>query len=151
MELACKVMERFIGIFGKDNFFVELQRHHLPNEELIHDKLVALAKKYEVKLVVTTDSHYPDPEDKQIHEILLCIERNQLIDDPNHATYDGDGYFLHTSEDMEELFPDHPEAMDNTLEIAERCNVDIKLKDVVWRLRPSLSCLSCFSCSSEVT
>ena len=130
MELACKVMERFIGIFGKDNFFVELQRHHLPNEELIHDKLVALAKKYEVKLVVTTDSHYPDPEDKQIHEILLCIERNQLIDDPNHATYDGDGYFLHTSEDMEELFPDHPEAMDNTLEIAERCNVDIKLKDV---------------------
>lgn len=130
MELACKVMERFIGIFGKDNFFVELQRHHLPNEELIHDKLVALAKKYEVKLVVTTDSHYPAPEDKQIHEILLCIDRNQLIDDPNHATYDGDGYFLHTSEDMEELFPDHPEAMDNTLEIAKRCNVDIKLKDV---------------------
>jgi len=129
-ELAEKITERFIGIFGKDNFFVELQRHHIPNEDRIHDQLVALAKKYGVKTVATVDSHYPTPEDKYIHEILLCISRNNIITEPNHASYEGDGYYLHSSEDMEALFSDHPEALDNTLEIADRCNVDIKLKDV---------------------
>lgn len=130
MKLAEAAMECFIGIFGKENFFVELQRHHIPDEDRIHNHLVALAKKYEVKTVVTVDSHYPTPEDKYIHEILLCINRNKSINDPNHPAYDGDGYYLHTSEDMEELFADHPESLDNTLEIAERCNVDIKLKNV---------------------
>lgn len=130
MKLAEAVIERFIGIFGKENFFVELQRHHIPAEDQIHDQLVALAEKYGVKTVVTVDAHYPSPDDKYIHELLLCIERGKCIDDPIHPSYDGSGYYLHTSEDMEVLFSDHPESLDNTLEIAERCNADIKLKDV---------------------
>ncbi len=127
---ARAAIERFMQIFGKDDFYIEIQRHHIALEDKIRPKLVALAKEYELKIVATTDSHYPTPEDREAHDILLCLQTGKTISDPNRMKYDGDGYFLFDSEQMEELFAEYPEALDNTLEISEKCHVEIPLGEV---------------------
>ena len=130
MELAEETIQRYISIFGKDDFYIELQRHHIQEEDMVRPKLVYLAEKYRLKTVATTDSHYPNPEDREAHDVLLCLQTEKTINDEKRMRYQGDGYFLHNSEQMEELFSDFPEALDNTLEIAEKCNVTVKLGDV---------------------
>lgn len=129
-KFAHELVERFISIFGREDFYIEIQNHHLEQEDIVRPQLVALADEYDLKIVATTDSHYPTPEDREAHDILLCMQTEKTINDPNRMRYDGDGYFLHNSEQMEELFSDYPEALDNSLEIAEKCNVEIRLGDV---------------------
>lgn len=128
--LAKILIERFIGIFGKEDFYIEIQRHHIDEEDIIRPKLVQLAEEYGLKIVATTDAHYPKPEDREAHDVLLCLQTGKTINDENRLRYNGDGYFLHTSEQMEKLFSDFPQALDNTLEIADKCHVEIKLGDV---------------------
>lgn len=130
LQLAETIIQQYIDIFGKEDFYIELQRHHIEEEDMVRPKLVYLAEKYGLKTVATTDSHYPDPEDREAHDVLLCLQTEKTINDEKRMRYQGDGYFLHNSEQMEELFSDFPEALDNTLEIAEKCNVEIKLGDV---------------------
>lgn len=127
---AEEAIERFCDIFGKEDFYIEIQRHHIREEDLVRPKLVALAKEHGLKIVATTDSHYPEAKDREAHDVLLCLQTGKTINDENRLKYNGDGYFLHNSEQMEELFSEWPEALDNTLEIAEKCHVDIKLGDV---------------------
>jgi len=123
-------IEKFISIFGKDDFYIEIQRHCIPEEDQVRPQLVQLAKEYGLKVVATTDSHYPRKEDVKAHELLLCLQTEKTMDDPTHMRFSGTGYHLHTSEEMEQLFSDYPEALDNTLEVAEKCNVTLKLNDV---------------------
>lgn len=130
MKLAEKITERFISIFGTEDFYIEIQRHHIKDEDVVNPALLRIAKKYGLKVIATTDSHYPNKEDKEAHEVILCLQNNKTMNDKDRRRYDGDGYFLHNSEQMEELFSDIPEALDNTLEIAEKCNVEIKLGEV---------------------
>ena len=128
--VARTAIEQYIKIFGKDDFYIEIQRHHIHDEDIIRPKLVSLAEEFGLKIVATTDSHYPNPEDREAHDVLLCLQTGKTIGAANRMRYDGDGYFLHTSEDMEELFAEWPEALDNTLEIADKCDVSIRLGDV---------------------
>jgi len=128
--LARQVMEKFLSIFGTEDFYVEIQRHFIREEDEIRGKLVSLAKEYGVRVVATTDAHFPDKDDSYTHEVLLCLQTEKTMDDPTRLKYDGTGYHLMTSEEMEDLFEAYPEALDNTLELAERCNVELKLNDV---------------------
>lgn len=123
-------IEKFISIFGKEDFYIEIQRHYIQDEDIVRPRLVSLAREYGLKIVATTDSHYPKKEDAQAHELLLCLQTDKTMDDPSHMKFSGTGYHLHTSEEMEELFSDYPEALDNTLEVAEKCQVKLKLNDV---------------------
>jgi len=130
IEAARYAMKKFISIFGQENFYVEIQRHFIPEEDAIRGTLVQLAEEFGVKVVATTDSHYPNKDDALPHEVLLCLQTKKTMDDPTHLRYEGHGYHLQTSEEMEELFSDYPEALDNTLELADRCHVELKLNDV---------------------
>lgn len=129
-ELAEKTVERYISIFGTEDFYIEIQKHDIPAEDMVRPQLVMLAEKYGLKTVATTDSHYVSKDDREAHDVVLCIRTASYLNDPSRLKYDGSGYYLHTSEDMEERFKDYPEALDNTLEIAEKCNVTIKLGEV---------------------
>lgn len=119
MELASKVIEELKSIFGED-FYLEIQRHGIKEEEIVNPKLIELSKKHNVKLVATTDSHYVNEEDAEMHEILLCMQTGKKINE-DHKKFDGTGYHLHTEEEMEQKFCDLPEALANTVEIAEKC------------------------------
>lgn len=127
---AERAVERFISHFGMEDFYIEIQKHGIAAEDIIRPRLVALARKFGLKVIATTDSHYVAPDDREAHDVVLCIRTGSLLADTNRLKYDGSGYYLHTSEDMEERFADYPEALDNTLELAEKCDVSIKLGEI---------------------
>lgn len=127
-SMAEVAIKRFLKLFG-DDFYLEIQRHGLDEEPMLNAKLVELSKKYNIPLVATTDSHYLRKEDAFAHEVLLCMQTKKTIGEP-HFQFKGTGYHMHTSEEMEELFHDIPEALDNTLLLAEKCNVNVPLGEV---------------------
>lgn len=113
-------------IFGKDNFFVELMDHGIEIERRVQKDLVTLAKKINAPLIATNDSHYVKREDAKIQDAMLCINSGSTLMDPDRFKFDGEGYYLRSTAEMRELFADFPEACDNTLLIAERCNVSFQ-------------------------
>lgn len=122
LDKAKEVIEKFISIYG-DDFYLEIQNHNMGyEEELVNKHLIQLSKEMGVKLVATTDSHYTHKEDKGTHEILLCMQTGKTLNDPSRMKFSGDGYHIHTADDMDERFSFIPEAIDNTLEIAEKCS-----------------------------
>lgn len=127
---AKKVAEELISIYGKENFFIEVQRHKIQGEEELNVELISLAKELEVKVIATTDSHFTSKEDSYNHEILLCLQTGKTIDDPKRFKFSGTGYHLHTSEEMEELWADMPEVLDNTLDVVEMINCELELDKV---------------------
>ncbi len=121
-----RVLQSYVEIFGKDNFFLEMQDHPLlENQGIVNKKLKELSKHYGLGLVVTCDSHYARPEDSDVHDILLCIQTQTTLNDENRMRYPGD-YSIRDVQELREVFSDCPEAIENTLKIAERCNVDFK-------------------------
>lgn len=125
-----KAIEKFISIFGKEDFYLEIQRHGIEEEQTVNPAILHLAREYGLKVIATTDSHYPTKDDAYPHEILLCIGTKKTIYDPDHMKYEGTGYHLQTSEEMEQLFWDVPEALDNTLELADKVDIDLELGKV---------------------
>ncbi len=121
-----KVMKNYIEIFGKDNFYLELQDHPLMDSQtIVNDRLKKLAVEYDLKCVATNDSHYPRPSDSDIHDILLCIQTGSTVTDENRMRYTGD-FSIRDFKDLQTAFADFPEALENTLEVAEKCNVDFE-------------------------
>lgn len=110
-------------IFGKENFYIELMDHGLDIEHRVVDGLLDIAKRLDAPLLVTNDSHYVLEKDRDAQDAMLCINSGSHLDDPNRFKFDGSGYYLKSAEEMRALFRDFPEACDNTLEVAERCNV----------------------------
>ena len=119
-ENAEKAARWFQKTFGED-FYIEIQRHGFDEEEKTNLALVSLARKLGIKLVAATDTHYLGKTDFEAHEVLLCISTGKTLADKNRLSFQGTGYHLYTADEMEELFSDIPEALDNTLEIAEKC------------------------------
>lgn len=109
----------------KDDFYIEIQRHGIENEEMVNLKLISFARKHDIKIVAGVDSHYIKPEDKHSQEVLLANNRKTTMSDPNRWIFPGDRYYKMTSEEMEKLFADIPEALDNTLEIADKITYEI--------------------------
>ena len=123
---AEKVAREYVDIFGKDNFFIELQDHGIPEERQVRDTLVAIARNNEIGLVATNDAHYLKKEHAASHEILLCISTGKTLDDENRMKMDSEEIYLKSPEEMKELFADYPDAIENTVKIAERCDVKIQ-------------------------
>ena len=127
---AKKVALEFINIFGKDNFYIELQKHNIEGEAELNLALVDLAKELDVKVIATTDSHYTNEEDSKYHEVVLCLQTGKTMDDPKRLKFDGQGYHLHTSDEMERLWCELPEALDNTIDLVESINLELDLNNV---------------------
>jgi len=124
LQQARELAKEYQEIFGKDNYFIELQDHGLIEEKKCAPELIRIAKELEIPLVVTNDLHYVDAEDAEMHDILLCIQTGKLRSDPNRMRFANDQFYMKTEEEMARLFPECPEAISNTVKIAERCNVD---------------------------
>ncbi len=118
IEEAQKVTEEYIEIFG-DNFYLELQKHGLPEQEPVNSALLKLAEKNNLKVVATNDCHFINAEDSRAHDILICLQTGKDLDDENRMKYTGEEY-LKTPEEMAELFKDIPEAITNTREVVNK-------------------------------
>jgi DNA polymerase-3 subunit alpha len=123
-EEAKKAAADFRDIFGKENYFAEIMDHGLGIERRIMGDLLRLAKELDLPLVATNDLHYTHAHDSTSHAALLCVQSGSTLDDPNRFKFDADEFYLKTAAQMRHLFRDHPEACDNTLLIAERCDVE---------------------------
>lgn len=123
-------LEKLIDIYGKDNLFLELQRHiHVPPQEGLNQQLIKLSQEYGLGLVATNDNHYIASDDAEAQEILLCIGTQTTITQENRklSMIDSPDFYIKTAKEMQEAFSDVPEAVANTLKIAEMCNVEIPL------------------------
>lgn len=125
-EEAEKILLEWREIFG-DDYYVELQRHHIEDidgtgwsQEAVNQVLIRIAKKYDIKIIATNDSHYVNLADATAHDILLCLQTGKDISDPDRFKFPNDQFFFKTQEEMKELFKDVPQAIENTLEIAEK-------------------------------
>jgi len=125
-------------IFGAENYFCELMEHGLSIEKRVRDDLLHLAKDLHLPLVATNDLHYVNQEDSIGHEVLLCVQSGSTMADPNRFKFDGDSYYLKSAAEMRSLFADIPEACDNTLLIAERC--DVSFEEGEGRYMPAFAC-----------
>jgi DNA polymerase-3 subunit alpha len=123
---AVKLAGRLQDIFGRDNLFVELQDHGIPAQQWSNPRLAALAKAIRAPLLATNDSHYVHREDALSHDALLCVQTNSLVSDKNRFKFHGDDHYLKSAEEMRYLFRELPTACDNTLWVAERCEVEIE-------------------------
>lgn len=123
---ARKYLEKFIDIYGKDNFFLEIQDHGLREEKTANEELIKMAKEYGVGLIATNDSHYLKKSDAEAHDVLLCVQSSSNLNDENRLRFPNDEFYIKSPEEMSELFKYCPEAIENTHKIAERCNVEIE-------------------------
>ena len=120
---AVELANEYADIFGRDNFFLELQNHGLDEEKTVRDALIKIARELNLGLVATNDCHYVRRADSEFQDLLLCIQMNKTVDDARRLRFPSDDYFLKPPADMRALFAEIPEACDNTLKIAARCNV----------------------------
>ncbi len=125
-EMAAEAAKRYEKIFGKGNFFLELQDHGLPDQAYVNPQLVRMSGELGIELVCTNDAHYINAADWEAHDILLCIQTGKKIDDEDRMRYTGGQYYLKSPQEMAALFPYAPQALENTYRIAQRCNVEIE-------------------------
>ncbi|WP_461819115.1 DNA polymerase III subunit alpha [Blautia stercoris] len=117
---------RYEKIFGKGNFFLELQDHGIPEQRQVNHELIRMSRETGIELVATNDVHYTYSSDAEAHDILLCVQTGKSLKDENRMRYEGGQYYVKSEEEMRRLFPYAPEAIENTGKIAERCNVEIE-------------------------
>ncbi|MCD7819348.1 MAG: DNA polymerase III subunit alpha [Lachnospiraceae bacterium] len=125
-EEAKETALRHLEIFGEGNYFLELQDHGIPEQKLVNQQLVRMSRELDIPLVATNDVHYTYEEDAASHDVLLCLQTGKKLSDENRMRYEGGQYFVKSPEQMAELFPYAPEALENTHKIAERCHVEIE-------------------------
>ena len=114
----------YAEIFGEGNFYLELQDQSLPEERKVNDGLRRIARETGLPMVVTNDAHYLRREDAKMQDVLMCVQMGKTVDDPDRMRFGSEEYYVKSEEEMRALFPDLQEAYDNTVRIAERCNVE---------------------------
>ncbi len=128
---SLKAAKEFHDIFG-DRFYIEIMRHGMPEEDLINDGLISVARELNLPLVATNDSHYLTQGDAQAHDVLLCIGTGKTVADTSRMKFFSDQFYVKSAQEMRELFADVPEACDNTLEIVKR--IDLKIPEKIFYL-----------------
>ena len=123
---ALAIAARFQDIFGRDSFFIEIQDHGIEAQLWSNPKLVEIARKLRAPLLATNDSHYTEQHDAEAHDALLCVNTGSMMSDPKRFKFHGNEHYLKTAAEMRYLFRELPSACDNSLWIAERCNLDIE-------------------------
>ena len=125
-QKAVAIAKEYQEIFGKDNFFIELQDHGIAEQKMTNPDLIRLAKEIGAELVVTNDAHYTMKEDAEAQDILLCIQTDKKVNDEKRMRFETTEFYVKSEEEMRELFPAFPEAYNNTQKIADRCNFDFE-------------------------
>lgn len=125
-ETACESALRYEQIFGKGNFFLELQDHGIPEQKQVNQALMRMSRELGMELVATNDIHYTYEEDVKPHDILLCLQTGKRLADEDRMRYEGGQYYVKSPEQMAQLFPYALYALENTQKIADRCNVEIE-------------------------
>ena len=128
IEGARKAAGRLQDIFGRDSFFIEMQDHGIPEQRRTNPMLLELAEHLQAPLLATNDSHYVHRDDSVAHDALLCVQTGSQMSDPDRFKFHGDEHYLKPAHEMRYLFDEIPEACDNTLWIAERANVDHRVR-----------------------
>lgn len=126
VDEAKKVALRYQEIFGKDNYFLELQDHGISAQQSVNSVLLRMSKELDIPLVATNDVHYTYAEDAQPHDVLLCLQTGKKVADEDRLRYEGGQYYVKSEEEMKGLFPYAWEAVENTQRIADRCHVEIE-------------------------
>ena len=114
----------YSNLFGPDNYYLELQDHHLPEQQEINQGILRIARETGLPLVATNDAHYLRREDSKIQDVLMCVQMGKTVDDPNRMRFQTDEFYLKSEEEMRRLFPQQEEAFENTVRIAQRCNLE---------------------------
>lgn len=125
---ARRLLDWYLGVFGRDHFFVELQHHEIPELPRVNQSLLELAPRYNARFLATNDVHYVDAADAELQDILLCIQTGSVRADPDRMRMGDSSYYLRSPQEMQALFGHVPGALENTLWIAERCSVDLGFK-----------------------
>ena len=128
MDQAKRVAGEFNEIFGKDNFYFEIMDNGIPEQLKVNKELITLSKDLGIGLVATNDVHYLKKEHARAHEILLCIQTQSTLDDPNRMKMQTDEFYFKSAEQMRRSFQEAPEAIENTIKIAEKCNLELDFK-----------------------
>jgi DNA polymerase-3 subunit alpha len=122
---AEKVLDEYLSIFGRENFYLELMDHGMPEQIEANKGLVTLSKKFDIPLVATNDAHYLRKEHAKAHDLLLCVQTHSTMDDEKRFKFSSDQFYFRSGEEMAELFREIPEAISNTLAVAEKCDLSI--------------------------
>ncbi|MDZ4131813.1 MAG: DNA polymerase III subunit alpha, partial [Dethiobacteria bacterium] len=136
VEKAYEAARYYRDLFGSGNFFLELHDHGLPEQKIVNKILVELAKAEGIPLVASNDVHYLSRSDAEVHDVLICIQTGKTVDETDRMKFDSQEFYLKTAQEMAACFPEYPEAISNSLLIAERCNVE---RDFTQRHLPEYS------------
>ena len=125
-DTAKEAALRYNRIFGQGNFYLELQDHGIREQQLINPEIIRLSQETGIPLIATNDCHYINQDDSKMHHILICIQTNHTVEDDDTMEFGSDEFYFKSEEEMRALFPQAPEACDNTAKIAERCHVELE-------------------------
>lgn len=123
---AKRSAEEYREIFGAENFYLEVQDHGIREQKDINPKLFQLSEELGIPMVLTNDAHYTTRQDAHLQDVLMCIQTGHTVDDPDRMRFETEEFYLKSEQEMAELFPGHPELLENTQKIADRCNVDFE-------------------------
>jgi len=126
MNRARELCTEFVDIFGRDNFFLEIQDHGIREQKRVNEGLYTLADEFGLGLVATNDAHYLARDDAKTQDVLMAIQMGKTIDDPTRMKFETNEFYVKSGDEMAALFPEHPEALDNTLKIAQRCQIEFE-------------------------
>ena len=144
-EEAREWIGRFIDIFGRENYIVEIQDHHIPEQKKIIPLLLKLADEFKLKVVCTNDVHFVKKSDSASHDVLLCIQTGSKVEDEKRMRFANDNFYLKTGEEMAHLFSELPESLENTRTVAEMCDVKLPLGEnhyPVFKMAPEIQARS---------
>ncbi len=145
---AKEMLEKYLNIFGKERYFLELQDNKLREQILVNQRLIEFSKEYGLQLVATNDCHYLDREDYDFHEVLLCIQTRKTLNDEDRLRFKTNEFYVKSPEEMKEAFKNIPEAVENTLKIADMCNVEIDFGHTIlpeFRIEENITHLEYFT------
>ncbi|OIP97488.1 DNA polymerase III subunit alpha [Candidatus Wirthbacteria bacterium CG2_30_54_11] len=125
-EHARKVAKNYQQVFGEENFYIEIQDHDIPQQRQVNKLLIAFARKNNIPLVATNDVHYILPDDHEPQDVLLCVQTGKSLTDQNRLKMSSHDFYLRSPEEMAEVFKDTPDAIENTMRIAERCSLELE-------------------------
>ncbi|NQT49662.1 DNA polymerase III subunit alpha [Candidatus Kuenenbacteria bacterium] len=125
------VIKKYLNVFGKDNFFLEVQHHpNIPEQKIVNNKIFELGKKLDIPIVATNDTHYLNSEDAEAHDILICLQTKKVITDKDRMSYLGEDFSLYTYQQMADNFRGNLEVLENTNKVAAKCSLEIPLGEI---------------------
>ncbi|MGE5790048.1 MAG: DNA polymerase III subunit alpha, partial [Syntrophaceae bacterium] len=130
LERAKESARQYLEIFGEGNYYLEMMENGIPEQSLVNEKLIEISKELSIPLVATNDCHYLERADSEAHEVLLCIQTGKTMDDAGRMRFTTDAFYLKSPDEMKELFSYCPEAIENTVAIAEKCNLKLDFNQV---------------------